>query len=60
MNPLRREAPPELDISEPEIDMPLSVHTVHTLEQRREDKSKALRESIRYLLDVLDMGVRGR
>lgn len=57
MNPLRREAPPELDISEPEIDMPLSVHT---LEQRREDKSKALRESIRYLLDVLDMGVRGR
>ena len=57
MNPLRREAPPELDISEPEIDMPLSVPT---LEQGREDKSKALRESIRYLLDVLDMGVRGR
>ena len=57
MNPLRREAPPELDISEPEIDMPLSVHT---LDQGREDESKALLESIRYLLDVLDMGVRGR
>lgn len=57
MNPLRREAPPELDISEPEIDMPLSVHT---LDQGREDESKALRESIRYLLDMLDMGVRGR
>ena len=50
MNPLRREAPPELDISEPEIDMPLSVHTVHTLEQRREDKSKALR--LRYIMSA--------
>lgn len=57
MNILRREAPPELDTIDLEIEMPLSMYT---LEEGREEEIKAMRKSIRYLHDVLDVGIRGR
>ena len=57
MNTLRREAPPELDTIDLEIEMPLSMYT---LEAGREEEIKAMRKSIQYLHDVLDVGIRGR
>lgn len=57
MNTLRREAPPELDTIDLEIEMPLSMYT---LEEGREQEYKAMRKSIQYMHDVLDIGVRGR
>ena len=57
MNTLRREAPPELDTIDLEIEMPLSMYT---LEVGREEEIKAMRKSIQYLHDVLDVGIRGR
>ena len=57
MNTLRRVAPPELDTIDLEIEMPLSMYT---LEEGRAEEIKAMRKSIQYLHDVLDVGVRGR
>lgn len=57
INTLRREAPAELDTIDLEIEMPLSMYT---LEEGREEEYKAMRKSIKYLHDVLDVGVRGR
>lgn len=57
MNTIRRLAPPELDTIDLEIEMPLSMYT---LEEGREQEIKAMRESIAYMHDVLDIGVRGR
>ena len=37
--------------------MPLSMYT---LEVGREEEIKAMRKSIQYLHDVLDVGIRGR
>ena len=57
MNILRAKAPAELDTIDLEIEMPLSMYT---LEQGREEEMKAMRKSIQYLHDVLDVGIRGR
>lgn len=57
MNTLRREAPPELDTIDLEIEMPLSMYT---LEEGRKAEYEAMRKSIAYMRDVLDIGVRGR
>lgn len=57
MNTLRREAPPELDTIDLEIEMPLSTYT---LEEGRKAEYEAMRRSIAYMRDVLDIGVRGR
>ena len=57
MNTLRRVAPPELDTIDLEIEMPLSMYT---LEEGRTEEIKAMRKSIQYLHDVLDVGIRGR
>lgn len=50
-------APPELDTIDLEIEMPLSMYT---LEEGRTEEIKAMRKSIQYLHDVLDVGIRGR
>ena len=57
MNTLREFAPAELDTIDLEIEMPLSMYTI---EEGREEEIKAMRKSIQYLHDVLDVGIRGR
>lgn len=57
MNTLRDVAPPELDTIDLEIEVPLSMYTI---EEGREVEYKAMRESIKYMHEVLDIGVRGR
>lgn len=57
INILRAKAPAELDTIDLEIEMPLSMYT---LEQGREEEKKALRKSIQYLHNVLDVGIHGR
>lgn len=57
MKILREQAPEELDTIDLEIELPLSGYT---LEEGREEELKAMRKSIRYMHEVLDIGVRGR
>jgi len=57
MNTIRAVAPPELDTIDLEIEMPLSMYT---LEEGRKAEYEAMRKSIAYLHDVLDVGIRGR
>lgn len=57
MKILREQAPEELDTIDLEIELPLSGYT---LEEGREEELKAMRKSIRYMHEVLDIGVKGR
>jgi len=57
MQILRAEAPEELDTIDLEIELPLSGYTI---EEGREVELKALRDSVEYMHNVLDLGVRGR
>ncbi|WP_283674221.1 sugar phosphate isomerase/epimerase family protein [Butyricicoccus sp. Marseille-Q5471] len=57
MKILREQAPEELDTIDLEIELPLSGYT---LEEGREEELKAMRKSIRYMHEVLGIGVRGR
>ena len=57
MKILREQAPEELDTIDLEIELPLSGYT---LEEGRVEELKAMRKSIRYMHEVLDIGVRGR
>lgn len=57
MNTLRREAPTALDTIDLEIEMPLSMYSI---EEGREQEIEAMRRSIRYLHEVLGVGLRER
>lgn len=57
MQILRAEAPEELDTIDLEIELPLSGYSI---EDGRELELQSLRESIEYMHNVLDIGVRGR
>ncbi|KAF5036140.1 hypothetical protein DSECCO2_578210 [anaerobic digester metagenome] len=55
MKILREQAPEELDTINLEIELPLSGYTI---EDGREEELKAMRKSIRYMHEVLDIGIR--
>jgi sugar phosphate isomerase/epimerase len=57
MQILRAEAPVQLDTIDLEIELPLSGYSI---EEGRQLEIKALKESIAYMHDVLDIGIRGR
>lgn len=57
MQILRAEAPEELDTIDLEIELPLSGYSI---EDGRKLELKSLKESIEYMHNVLDIGVRGR
>ncbi|WP_326974531.1 sugar phosphate isomerase/epimerase family protein [Caproicibacter sp. BJN0012] len=57
MQILRAEAPEELDTIDLEIELPLSGYSI---EEGRKLELKSLKESIEYMHNVLDIGVRGR
>ena len=54
MKILREQAPEELDTIDLEIEMPLSSFT---LEEGREEEIKAMRKSIEFMHEVLDIGL---
>lgn len=57
MKILREQAPEELDTIDLEIELPLSGYT---LEEGRKEELDAMRRSIRYMHEVLDIGITGR
>lgn len=57
MKILREQAPEELDTIDLEIELPLSGYTI---EEGRKEELNAMRKSIKYMHDVLDIGVSGR
>ena len=57
MQILRAEAPEELDTINLEIELPLSGYSI---EEGRELELQSLKESIEYMHNVLNVGIRGR
>lgn len=57
MKILREQAPEELDTIDLEIEMPLSGYT---LEEGRKEEIDAMRKSIKYMNDVLNIGTVGK
>lgn len=57
MKILREKAPEELDTIDLEIELPLSGYT---LEDGRREEIDAMRRSIKYMHEVLDIGIKGR
>ena len=57
MKILREKAPEELDTIDLEIELPLSGYTI---EDGREEEIKVMRKSIKYMHEVLDIGIKGR
>lgn len=57
MKILREQAPEELDTIDLEIELPLSGYTI---EEGRKQEIEAMRKSIKYMHDVLDIGIKGR
>lgn len=57
MKILRENAPEELDTIDLEIELPLSGYT---LEEGRKEEIDAMRKSIKYMHEVLDIGITGR
>ena len=57
MKILREKAPEELDTIDLEIELPLSGYTI---EEGRKLEIEAMRKSVRYMREVLDIGIRGR
>lgn len=57
MKILREKAPEELDTIDLEIELPLSGYT---LEDGRKEEIAAMRKSIKYMHEVLDIGIKGR
>lgn len=57
MKILREQAPEELDTIDLEIELPLSGYTI---EEGRRQEIEAMRKSIKYMHEVLDIGIKGR
>ena len=57
MKILREKAPEELDTIDLEIELPLSGYT---LEDGRKEEIAAMRKSIKYMHEVLDIGIKSR
>lgn len=57
MKILREKAPEELDTIDLEIELPLSGYTI---EEGRRQEIEAMRKSIKYMHEVLDIGIKGR
>ena len=57
MKILREKAPEELDTIDLEIELPLSGYS---LEEGRKLEIEAMRKSIKYMHEVLDIGIKGR
>ena len=57
MKILREQAPEELDTIDLEIELPLSGYTI---EDGRKEEIAAMRKSIKYMHEVLDIGIKGR
>ena len=57
MKILREKAPEELDTIDLEIELPLSGYTI---EDGRKEEIDAMRKSIKYMHEVLDIGIKGR
>ena len=57
MKILREKAPEELDTIDLEIELPLLGYTI---EDGRKEEIDAMRKSIKYMHEVLDIGIKGR
>jgi len=57
MKILREKAPAELDTIDLEIELPLSGYS---LEEGRKEEILAMRKSIKFMREVLDIGIKGR